>query len=124
MSLIRRQHRVIADFDLAFGMRINAVAEMASEQLRAEADAKKRLLLFQRHVDPVDLAPEPIVLVIGAHRTAEDNGTGIIAQRFGRASPKRGRLNIELEPLRLQPPAEPARRGILLMEDDGDFSVL
>ena len=40
MAIGSRPDRIIADFDLAFGMGIDAMAEVAGEHLGAETDAK------------------------------------------------------------------------------------
>src|SRR5579863_6260515 len=77
-----RPDRVIADLGVAGRMTKNPAAERPRTHLRAEADAEKRLLLFDRDGNPVDLAVDEFVRVIGAHRAAEDDGAGMIAQRL------------------------------------------
>ena len=74
--------RVIANFRMTVGMRLHLGAKLARQHLRTEADAEIGLLLLQRHLDPVDLAPDEIVLVIGALRPAENHGTGMILHRL------------------------------------------
>ena len=51
---------------------------MARHHLRAEADAEERLVVAQRHADPVDLALDEVFGVVGALRAAEDGGAGVL----------------------------------------------
>ena len=76
---------------MAIGMGEDAAAQVVRQHLRAQADAEERLVLPQRHRQPVDLAADEIVGVVGAHRAAEDDGGGMIGQLSGNGSPKRGR---------------------------------
>ena len=46
---------------------------MARQHLRAEAYTEIGLAGFQRNADPIDLLPDPILVVIAAHRAAEDD---------------------------------------------------
>src|SRR6516225_7106544 len=78
----RRPHRVIADLGVAGGMAKHLAAEMLRAHLRAKANAEKLLVVAQRHADPVDLAADEIVVVIGAHRTAENHGCGMFRHGF------------------------------------------
>ena len=95
-------------------------AELAREHLGAETDAEKRLALLERHADPIDLAPDEIVLVVGAHRTAEDDGAGMFRhgrrQRIAEARPAHVERVAELA----QRIADAAGRGVLLVQDDQD----
>ena len=72
-----RPDRVIADLGVAVGVLVDPGAEPLRQHLRAEADAEKRLLLLQRHADPVDLAPDDLVVVVGALRPAENDGAAV-----------------------------------------------
>jgi len=65
--------RVIANLGAALGMAKHLAAELAREHLRAETDAEIGLVLAQRHGGQIDLAPDEIVLIVGAHRAAEDD---------------------------------------------------
>src|ERR1700722_4255055 len=65
--------RVIADLGMTARVAKHLAAKLARAHLRAEADAEKRLVLAQRHADPIDFPANEIILVVGAHRTAEDN---------------------------------------------------
>ena len=83
---------MVADFGLALRVPIHAAAEMARQHLRAETDAQERLPLFQRDADPVDFAAHEVVLVIGAHRAAEDDCAGVVVRSCRqRRRRKRGR---------------------------------
>jgi hypothetical protein len=52
-------------------MEIHRAAELSDQKLRAQTDAQKRLLFRKRHGEPVDLAADEILAVVGAHRPAE-----------------------------------------------------
>ena len=78
-----RADRIIADLGVAFRMRIDPLAEMARHHLRAEADAEIRLLVAQRHADPVGLTLDEILIVVGALRPAEDHRAGMFVHRLG-----------------------------------------
>src|SRR6185437_2861249 len=110
---VGRPDRVIADFGVALGMAEHAAAEMPGAHLRAEADAEKRLLLPKRHADPADLAADELVLVVGAHGAAEDDGGGVVRhgvrQRLAEARPAHVERIAEL-PQRI---ADTARRRVL-----------
>ena len=116
----RRPDRIIADLGVALGMAKHFAAELPREHLGAEADAEKRLVLLKRHADPIDLAPDVIVLVIGAHRAAENDGAGMF--RHGR---RQG--IVEARAAHIEPVAKVAQRiadaaggGMFLVQDDQD----
>src|SRR5471032_2762724 len=75
---LRRTDRIIADFGVALRMRIDAAAEMLRHHLRAETYSQIRLVVAQRHADPVDLAANEILAVVGALRAAENHGAGML----------------------------------------------
>src|SRR5579863_4326082 len=77
-----RTDRVIADFGTALRMAKHPAAEMPRAHLRTKADAKERLVFFQGHADPFDLAANEIVLIVGAHRPAEDDAGRMFAHRL------------------------------------------
>src|SRR4029078_7749952 len=79
-----RADRVVADLGVALGMRIDAAAPMTRHHLPAKTDAEIRLLVAQRHADPVDLALDEILLVVGALRAAKDHRAGALVQPFKR----------------------------------------
>src|ERR1700683_5611832 len=68
--------RVIAERGLTRGVTKDPGAKMMREHLRAETDAEKGLVLFERHRDPRDLAADEIGVVVGAHGAAKDDGGG------------------------------------------------
>ena len=119
----RRTDRVIADLGMAVRMRIDLGAELARQHLRAEADAEIRLLLLERHLDPVDLAADEIVLVVGALRPAENHGAGMVLQRLGQRLVEARPADVEGEAAAAQRVADPAGRRVLLMQDDQDRQV-
>jgi hypothetical protein len=99
-------------------MRRDPGAELLRQHLRAEADAEKRALLPERDFDPVDLAADIIVAVIGAHGPAENNSTGVLIQRFRQHIAEARAADIEAMPERAQHVADAAgRRGFLVQDD-------
>src|SRR5689334_6924279 len=77
-----RPDRVVADLGMAVGMRIDPATKMARQHLGAEADAEKRLVLLERHRDPVGLTTHEFVRIVGAGRAAEDDRARMLRQRF------------------------------------------
>src|SRR5262249_34788054 len=75
--------RVIADLGMAIGMTVDAAAEMMRQHLGAEADAEKRLLLLERHGEPIDLATDEIGGVLRPQGAAERGGAGVAAHGLG-----------------------------------------
>ena len=93
---------------MALAMRRDAPAELAHHHLGAEADAEKGLLLLQGHADPVDLAPDPGLVVIGAHRPAEDHRPVMLGERRRQGIVEAGAADIELvAPLAQERPTRP-----------------
>src|SRR5262249_4491040 len=78
----RRPDRIVADLHMAVAMAVDGAAEMARQDLRAEADAEEWLLLAPRPPEPLDLAPDELLLVVGAHRPAEDDGARMVRERL------------------------------------------
>src|SRR5262245_62288752 len=74
---IGRADRIIADLGVTVGMAVDAAAEMMRQHLGAEADAEKRLLLPERHGEPIDLAPDGIGGVVRDHGADESDGGGM-----------------------------------------------
>ena len=60
------------------GSKPTLAPKCSGKHLRAEADAEERRLLLQRHADPVDLGANEVVLVVGAHRPAEDDDAAVV----------------------------------------------
>ena len=101
-------------------MRKDAAAELARAHLRAEADAEERLFGLERHCDPVDLAADEIVLVVGAHRAAENHHAGVVAHGRRQRIVIARTAHIERMAELLERAADTARRGMLLVQDDKD----
>ena len=114
----RRADRVVADLRRGLRVRRDPRAELPGEHLRAEANAQKRPLLPERHRDPVDLAADVIVRIVGAHRAAEDDRAGMIVQRFRQRIAEPRTPDIEGMPERPQRVADTARRRGFLVQDD------
>jgi hypothetical protein len=86
--------------------------------LRAEADAEERPLFPQGHRDPFDLAADVVIGVIGAHRPAENDGAGMLVERFGQRIAEPGPADVERISQRAQHVTDPAGGGAFLVEDD------
>ena len=118
----RRRDRVIADFAALVGIGEHRGAQMAGEHLRAEADAEQRLVLAERHGEPVDLAPDPVeVVVVGAHRSAEDDRAGVLGERRRQRLAEARAANVEREAALRQQRADAPRRRVVLVQDDQHF---
>ena len=110
---------IIADLDEAVVMAVDAGAEIARQHLRAEADAEERLFLAQRHVEPVGLAGDEGIGVVGAHRPAEDDGTGVAFQRLGQQLAEARPADVEGKaPAHQLLPDAAGRRGFLMQDDE------
>ena len=113
-----RPDRIIADLGVTVGVLVDAAAEMVSQHLRAQADAEKRLLLLERDLEPVDLAADEIVGVVGAHRTAEIDGAGMSCHGLGQRVAEARAAQIERIAALAQGVTDTPRRRSLLMHDD------
>ena len=118
MPVFRRMDGIIANFHTALRVAADAVTEMAREHLGAKTNAKKRRVFLEWNSDPVYFAAQPGVFVVHAHRTAENDHTGIILQCFRKRIAERGTPAIELASLGVQKTPEPPGRGMFLMQDD------
>jgi len=101
-------------------LRKHSAAERTCAHLRAEADAEERLVVVERHGDPVDLTANEFVVVVGAHRAAENRRSRMTAHRIRQriAEARASHVKFETEPAQLLPDA--ARAGMLLVKDDQD----
>ena len=91
---------------------------MPRQHLRAETDAEIGLVLAQGHANPVDLAGHEIVGVGSAHRTAEIDRAGMVAQALGQGIAKARTTNVETMAARLQQAANATGSRMLLMQDN------
>ena len=99
-------------------MRCNAGAKLHREHLRAEADAEERPLLAQRNFDPVDLAADIVVGIIGAHWTAEEDRAGMPIERIGQGIAKARPADVEAIAEPAQDVSHPTGGRGLLMQDN------
>ena len=105
-----RPDRVIADLGTAFFVLVDPMAELPGEELRAKAQAEIGLVLFQCEADEIDLAPDEIVLVIGAHRSAADDDARMTVKPIGQGIAHAGTTDIKPVAARgQQPPDAPGR---------------
>ena len=103
-------------------MRPDRSAQMQRHHLRPEAHAQKRLVLFQRHADPVDFAADPRIGIIGAHRPAENHRTRMIFHRLGQVLAEAGPPDVEAIAALGEHHADAAGRRGFGMEDDEDLA--
>ena len=104
---------------MTFGMAAHLAAQMIDQHLRAEADAEQRLVLGQRHGEPVGLQADVVMVVISAHRPAEHDGAAVPAERVGKRIAERRPADVERKTARLQHLADPSgRRGLLMQNDE------
>src|SRR5690606_1369557 len=119
-ALFSRLDRVVTNLDALVLAAIDAGAEMARHELRAEADAEIGLPFLERDADPLRFCLDEGEIVIGAHRPAEDHGGVMLHHGFGQGIAERGAPDVE----NAAPPAQllrhPAGIGALLMEHDED----
>ena len=111
---------IIADLGVTVRMREDAGAEMARHHLRAEADAEIGLLVAQRHADPVDLALHELLVVVGALRAAENHRAGVAVHRFRQRIAEARPADVERIAEFGQHLADPAGRGMFLVQDEED----
>src|SRR5689334_17397543 len=90
-----RTDRIIADFGVTLRMRIDARAEITGHHLGTKTDPKIRLLVAQRHTNPVDFSLHKILVVVGALRTAKDYGSGMAVHCFRQRIAEAGTPDVE-----------------------------
>ena len=112
--------RVIADLGMTVGMLVDPRTHLPRQHLRAEADAEKRLLLFQRHREPVDLSADELVLVVGALRPTENDRSGVVLERLRQRVVETRATDVERNAAASQREANAPRRRVLLMQNDED----
>src|SRR6516225_1563695 len=110
--------RIVSNLGVTVRMPVHAAAEMMRQHLRAETDAEKRLLLTQRHREPVDLAPDEIVGVVRAHRAPEDDGGCVLGHAVGKSIAKARAARIErIAAVGQRMTDTPRGRGLLMQHD-------
>jgi hypothetical protein len=85
----------------------DAVTEMAREHLGAKTNAKEGRVFLERDPDPVYLAAQPGVFVVGAHWTAENDHADVACERLRQRIAVTGAPAIKFTALRAQEPPEP-----------------
>src|ERR1700760_2523792 len=115
---IGRADRIVAAFDAALRMRRDLRAQLSGEHLRAQANTKERPLLAQGDFDPVDFPAHIFVRIVGAHRTAENDGAGMLVQRFWQGIAKSRTPDIEGVAEGAERVTDPAGARALLVQDD------
>ena len=117
---LRRPDRIIADLGVTIGMPVDPAAEMMRQHLRAETDAEKRLLLLERHVQPIDLATDEISGVIRAHRAAENDGPSMGGHGLGERIAQARAAHVEGIAALAQGVPDAPRGGGFLVQHDQD----
>src|SRR5436190_4780501 len=112
------RYRIVANLDKLVGMRLNRAPQMLGEHLRAKADAKQRYTLPERNRDPVDLALDEVIGIIGAHRASENDGTSMVGEGGGKLLTQTGTANIEHNTLLAQHDADTAWGRSLRVDND------
>ena len=92
------------------GWKTDLGAELARQHLRAEADAEKRLLLLERHLQPVGLALDEIVVSLALIGPPKIAAPACSASVSGSGSPSAGRRMSSWSPRAAD--AEPIRPGV------------
>src|SRR5688572_19351801 len=82
ITTVYRVNGIVTNLNALLRMAANSAAQMLRQHLCPKAHAQKWLLLFQRNTNPFDLAGNPGLGIIGAHRTAKDNSTRMLIHRF------------------------------------------
>ncbi len=86
-----RPDRIIADLDAAFRMRPDLSAKLFGQHLGTETDAEEWLVLAEWRGDPVDFPADPVVGVVGTHRSAKYDCAVVLRhgrrQRFSKTGP-------------------------------------
>src|SRR5215472_15420184 len=110
--------RVIADFGVTIGMAVDAAAEMVRQHLGAEADPEERLLLPERHGEPINLATDEIGGVVRAHGAAERDGAGVADHGLGQRIAEARAAHVERIAALAQGVAEASGGRRLLVQHD------
>ena len=76
-------------------MRIDLAAQLVGQHLRAQTQAQKRLAGLQHLADPRGFLAQPVMIVIGPHRPAENHGTGMFVERVGQGLSQRRAADIQ-----------------------------
>src|SRR5580704_14160130 len=105
-----RPDRIIAD----------ARAEVTRQHLCPKADAQKRLLLRQRHLAPRGLAMNEVIGVVGALRSAENDGAGMLSECLRQRIAETRTANVEGNTASGKVMAHAARARVLLVQHDQD----
>ena len=101
-------------------MGVDPRPEMPRHHLGAEAEAEIGRSSLSGTLDPVDLALDEVVLVVGAHRAAEDHGAGMLRHRVGQRIAEARPADVERMAALPQQAPDAARRRVLLVQDDED----
>ncbi len=117
---LRRPDRVVTDLHVTVAVAEHRAAEVPGEHLGAEADAEERLSLPERDGEPVGLAADELVLVVGALGSAENDRAGMVRQGRGQGLAEPRAADVEGEAASDQGVTEPAGSRVLLVENDED----
>ena len=108
----------IADLAALVVVAVHPRSELAREHLGAEADAEQGLPLGQRDREPVDLAPDPLGGIVGAHRAAEDDNPIVVGERLRQRLIETWTADVETRAHGPERQPDPSGGGMLLMQND------
>jgi hypothetical protein len=114
----RRLDRVIADLAALVFITEHARAEHARQHLGAEAKTERRLVFGERCLEPVDLAPDPVEPVVGAHRAFEHHDAVMLRERRRQLLAATWPANVEPCAHGLERHADSSRGRTFLVQDD------
>ena len=101
LGLVAGCDGLIASFDAAGMVRMDARPEIFGQHLRAKADPEKGFAFGQRYSDPIDLFLDIPVRIIRAHGTAENDRAGMAMHRAWQRIAKSRQANIKRDAIGL-----------------------
>lgn len=115
----RRTDREIADLAALVVAPIDLGTQSLGQHLPAKTNAEEWLARCKGNIaNPVNLCTEERKIVVHAHWPAKNHSAIVVIQRCRQRFAKRMATDIQFIPTRHQRLADPARIGVLLMEDN------
>src|SRR6516164_1054880 len=102
LGLVAGCDGLIASFDAAGMVRMNARPEILGQHLCAKADPEDGFALGQWYPDPVDLFFDIAVRIVRTHGAAENNGAGMAIHRPREGIAETRPANVERDAIALQ----------------------
>ncbi|OBU87508.1 hypothetical protein MY55_05010 [Chromobacterium subtsugae] len=120
----QRRYRIITSLNSSIIKLIYSLPQMPRQHLRTQTNAKQRLPFTQRLIQPIDFFTNIRIAIICAHRTTENYRTIVLPHILREKISKSWPADIKLESQLTQQQTNSARRGVLLMQDNQNFSCL